>query len=61
MGYIAKERGRYRVRFRDPIGRVHSRSFVRKGDADKYRREVETNEFRGQWASQSRGRTKPGI
>ena len=49
MGYIAKERGRYRVRFRDPIGRVHSRSFVRKGDADKYLREVQTNEFRGQW------------
>ena len=47
MGYIAKERARYRVRFRDPIGRVHSKSFVRKGDADKYLREAETNEFRG--------------
>jgi hypothetical protein len=49
MGYIAKERGRYRVRFRDPLGRVHSKTFVRKGDADRYLREVDASEFRGQW------------
>ena len=49
MGYIAKERGRYRVRFRDPLGRVHSKTFVRKSEADRYLREVDANEFRGQW------------
>ena len=34
MGYIAKERGRYRVRIRDPRCRVHPKSFVRKSEAE---------------------------
>lgn len=37
------------MRFRDPLGGFHSRTFVRKGDADRFLREVEANEFRVQW------------
>ena len=49
MGYIAKERGRYRVRFA-----IRSAAFIRRRSSARARpigisREVDANEFRGQW------------
>jgi integrase len=45
-----EKRGRvYRVRYRDPLGKQHSRSFSRKADADRFAREVEVDKERGNW------------
>ncbi len=33
MGYIQKQRGKYRARYRDPLGGVTSTTFDRKADA----------------------------
>ncbi len=30
MGFVMKERGKYRARYRNPLGREHSKSFSRK-------------------------------
>ncbi len=49
MGYIQKQNGRYRARFRDPLGRVHSRTFKRRADADRFLLEVEADKLRGEW------------
>jgi hypothetical protein len=43
-----EKRGRvYRVRYHDPLGRQHPRSFTRKADADRFAREVEVDKQRG--------------
>ena len=39
----------YRVRYRGPLGKQHSRSFSRKADADRFAREVEVDKERGNW------------
>ena len=49
MASIEKRNGMYRVRFRDPIGRPRSKTFVRKVDADRFAREVEVDKDRGSW------------
>lgn len=36
MAYIQKQRGRYRARFADPVGKVQSRTFTRKADAERH-------------------------
>lgn len=46
----------YRVRYRDPSGRSRSRSFTKKGDAEKYKSTVEADLIRGQWHDPSLGR-----
>src|SRR5215831_19190639 len=32
LGYVEKQRGKYRARYRDPSGRITSKTFVRKAD-----------------------------
>ena len=50
MASIEKQAsGRYKVRYRDPLGRSRSRSFLRKADADRFAREVEVDKDRGAW------------
>jgi hypothetical protein len=49
MGYIEKQRGRYRARYRDPLGRVTSTTFDRKADALRFLAEMETEKARGSW------------
>ena len=41
MGYIEKRNGKYRARYRDPLGRAHSKTFTRKADADRLVVEME--------------------
>ena len=49
MGHVRKERGRYRARYRDPLGRWQSKTFARKADAERFVREVELDKQRGNW------------
>src|SRR3954464_3329890 len=49
MGYIEKRNGKYRARYRDPLGRAHSKTFIRKADADRFILEMETEKQRGNW------------
>ena len=49
MGYVQKHRGKYRARYRDPAGRVTSRTFPRKADAERFVREMEVELSRGSW------------
>ncbi len=49
MGHVRKERGRYRARYRDPLGRSQSKTFTRKADAERFVREVELDKQRGNW------------
>lgn len=46
---IERRSGRYRVKYRDPIGRQRSRTFTRKADADRFAVEMEADLARGQW------------
>ena len=49
MGYVQKRNGRYRARYRDPLGRMTSATFDRKADAQRFLAEMETDKFRGTW------------
>jgi integrase len=49
MGHVRKERGRYRARYRDPLGRPQSKTFTRKADAERFILEVELDKQRGNW------------
>jgi site-specific recombinase XerC len=49
VGYIEKRNGKYRARYRDPLGRITSKSFTRKADAQRYLVEVEADKARGSW------------
>ena len=49
MGYVQKRNGRYRARYRDPVGRMTSRTFLRKADAERFVREMEVEVSRGGW------------
>ena len=49
MGYIERRNGKYRARYRDPLGRAHSKTFTRKADAERFVREMETEKERGNW------------
>jgi integrase len=49
MAYIQKQRGKYRARFLDPLGAVHSRTFVRKADAERFLRQLDADKVSGQW------------
>jgi integrase len=68
MGYIEdlrdKRQGagrlRYRVRYRDPVGRERAKSFARKVDAERFLRHVEADLVRGQWVDPDHGRLTVG-
>jgi integrase len=49
MSYVQKRNGKYRARFTDPLGRVQSRTFSRKADAERFLREIEADKVKGQW------------
>jgi len=49
MGFIEKRNGRYRARYRDPLGRQRSETFTRKADADRFLREMQVDIERGRW------------
>ncbi len=49
MGFVEKRRGRYRARYRDPLGRQRSETFTRKADAERYLREMQVDIERGRW------------
>ncbi len=49
MTYVQKQRGTYRARFTDPLSNVRSRTFTRKGDAERLVRELEADRVRGHW------------
>jgi integrase len=49
LGYVQKRNGRYRARYRDPIGKMTSRTFLRKADAERFVREMEVEVSRGGW------------
>ena len=49
MGFIEKRNGRYRARYRDPLGRQRCENFTRKADADRFLREMQVDIERGRW------------
>lgn len=49
MASIERRSGRYRVKYRDPLGRQRSKTFTRKADADRFAVEMEADLARGQW------------
>jgi len=49
MGSIERRSGKYRARYRDSLGRAHSKTFIRKADADRFILEMETEKQRGNW------------
>ena len=54
MGFIERRNGRYRARYRDPLGRQLSETFSRKLDAERFLREVQVDIERGRWLDSSR-------
>ena len=53
MGFIERRNGRYRARYRDPLGRQLSETFSRKLDAERFLREVQVDIERGRWLDPS--------
>ena len=49
MGFIEKREGRYRARYRDPLGRQRCETFSRKADAERFLREQQVEMERGRW------------
>ncbi len=49
MGFIERRNGRYRARYRDPLGGQRCETFTRKADAERYLREKQVEIERGQW------------
>lgn len=49
MGFIEKRNGKYRARYRDPVGAQRCRTFTRKADAERFVREMEVEVERGSW------------
>jgi hypothetical protein len=48
VAHIEKQRGKYRARFADPLGKIQSRTFTRKNDAERFLRQIDA-QLRGQW------------
>ena len=53
MGFVEKRNGRYRARYRDPIGRQRCETFTRKADAERFLREQQVDIERGRWIDPS--------
>ena len=49
MGFIEKRSSGYWARHRDPLGRLTSKTFRRKADAERWVREMEVDLQRGEW------------
>ena len=52
-GIDEKRYGGYRVKYRDPLGRQKSKSFVTKDDARRFSSEIEVDKTRGAWLDPS--------
>jgi hypothetical protein len=46
---IDRRNGKYRARYRDPLGRRRSKRLLRKADAERYLREMQLEVDRGSW------------
>lgn len=57
MAYIQKRAGKYRARYTDPVGKVRSRTFARRADADLFLRQLDADRLRGQWVDPADGDT----
>jgi len=53
---VRNSQATYRVRYRDPAGRQRSKTFDRKGDADRWLTENEAAKLRGGWVDPAAGR-----
>jgi integrase len=53
MGFIEKRNGRYRARYRDPVGKQRCETFTRKADAERFLREQQVDIERGRWIDPS--------
>lgn len=49
MPQIERRDGRYRTRYRDPLGRRHSKTFTRRADAERFLRDMRIEVERGRW------------
>lgn len=49
MGFIEKRNGKYRARYRDPLGNQRGKTFTRKLDAERFVREMDVEVERGSW------------
>lgn len=49
MGFIEKRSGRYRARYRDPLGHQRSETFTHRADAERFLREMQVDIERGRW------------
>lgn len=49
MGFVEKRNGRYRARYRDPLGKQRCETFTLKADAVRYLREMQVDIERGRW------------
>lgn len=49
MGFIEKRNGKYRARYRDPLGNQRCKTFTRKLDAERFVREMDVSVERGSW------------
>ena len=49
MAHTEKQRGKYRARFADPLGRMQSQTFARRSDAERFLRQIDADRLRGLW------------
>jgi integrase len=49
MGFVERRDGRYRARYRDPLGKQRCETFTRKADAERFLREQQVEIERGRW------------
>jgi len=49
MGFIEKRDGRWRARYRDPLGHQRCKTFTRRDDAARYLRDMQVEIERGRW------------
>ena len=55
MGFIEMRSGGYRARYRDPLGRLTSKTFTRKVDAERWLRERRRVEREARGAARGAG------
>jgi integrase len=56
-GFVEKRaNGRYYTRWRDPVGKLHAKSFAREREAKAYLREVQAGMKRGSYIDESQGK-----
>lgn len=46
MSHIEKQQGSYRARFADPLGNVRPRTFTHRADAERFLRQIDSDNLR---------------